>query len=136
MGVLAAVFAIKKVIKLFKQIPAKTTVKDAKTELNKEINYNPLSFTESQYKMWADSIETAIFDIGTDNKAIYSIFVKMNNKADVLSLIVAFGVRPLYDWFVHIGDWNLGQWLHYDMRQSQIDKINTILSNKDINYSF
>jgi len=51
----------------------------------------------------------------------------MKNDLDIAKLILAYGVRD---------DETLAEWIIGDLRSSQIDKLNKILSNKGITYKF
>lgn len=97
-------------------------------ELTTELNTGTkLSYQDTQYQNMADALYEAMDGMGTDEDTIYSVFYKMNNKADVLKLILIFGEKE--------GE-NLPQWLHSDLNFSEISKINSILSTKNIDYSF
>jgi len=94
-----------------------------------------LSYPGSQYLSFANVIETAGFDIGTDEEAIYSIFRKLNNDADYLQLLQAWGKpnRKIYDWGIGY-DMTLQQYLRYEMGEDEIAQINFILKSKGIKY--
>ena len=85
-----------------------------------------LSYQKYEYNNMADSLFTAMKGLGTDTDTIYNIFYRMNNKADVLQLVVSFGVRK--------GE-NLQQWMQGETKLS-ISKINNILATKGIDYRF
>jgi hypothetical protein len=91
----------------------------------------------------------ALDGCGTDEQSVYNVFEAMKNKADVLKLISKFNVRfyqpcaatsPisytkwLYDNESFGG--SLATWLQYDLTNSEILKINTILSKKGIDFKF
>lgn len=94
-----------------------------------------LSYPISQYLTFANVIETAGFDIGTDEEAIYSTFRKLNNNADYLQLLTAWGKpnRTIYDWGIGY-DMTLPQYLRYEMGEDEIAKVNYILKTKGITY--
>ncbi|MCL2132291.1 MAG: hypothetical protein FWH36_07570 [Lentimicrobiaceae bacterium] len=64
--------------------------------------------------------------LGTDTSAVYAVFNAMNNKADVLKLVSAFGIRDNED---------LGQFMGGETLLS-VSKINTTLATKGIDYQF
>jgi hypothetical protein len=98
-----------------------------KNELKKEIESgSKLSYSNFEYNNMAKILQAAMEGAGTDNDTIYSIFYKMNTRADVLQLVVAFATRE--------GE-NLSQWLRSEWFLS-VDKINEILTSKGIDYSF
>jgi hypothetical protein len=104
-------------------------------ELEEEAKANPLTFAKSQYSTFADTIQTAGFDLGTDEQAIYSVFYKLKNNADYLALLAAWGspTRTIYDFGIPY-KMTLPQFLRWEMRDSEITKINKILSTKKIKY--
>jgi len=106
-----------------------------KGELETEVAKTGLSYPGSQYLTFANVIETAGFDIGTDEEAIYSTFRKLNNNADYLQLLSAWGKpnRTIYDWGIGY-DMTLPQYLRYEMGDDEINKINYILKSKGITY--
>jgi hypothetical protein len=109
--------------------------KEVKKELDNSIRLKPLTFPKSQYSGFADTIQTAGFDVGTDEAAIYSVFNKLKNDSDYLALIDAWGdpTRTIYDWGMSY-KMTLPQFLRWEMSDSEIKKINGILSNKKIKY--
>jgi hypothetical protein len=92
-------------------------------------NINP-SFTNTQYKIFADTLQTAMgswYD-GTDEDAIKRVMDQMNNNADVLKLNIAFGTREGY---------SLAGWFRYEMSDSYVDYyVNAPLRNKGITFQF
>jgi uncharacterized protein YpmB len=104
----------------------KSTFTTAKKELQEDIESGgKLTFSESEYRSMADDLEQAMKGIGTDEDTVYSVFYKVATKADVLKLIVEFGVRKGED---------LSQWLRKDLSISEIKKVNSILAQKGIDY--
>jgi hypothetical protein len=107
------------------------------------------SYSPSQYTSWVQRLAEAINDCGTDENSVYAVFQNMKNKADILSLVVSFGVqfyRPcgasqpisyakyLFDNKSFGG--SLSTFLQYDLSVSEIAKINKILEGKKIDYKF
>jgi hypothetical protein len=94
-----------------------------------------LTFPESQYRSFAGTIETAGFDVGTDEDAIYNVFGKLKNNADYLALTQAWGKpnRRVYEWGIG-RDMTLAQFIRYEMNDKEVRKINGILSSKGIKY--
>jgi hypothetical protein len=93
------------------------------------------SFVDSQYKIFADAIYSAGFDVlfGTDEDAIYAVFKRMNNDLDVNKLIVAFGSRRIE--FSTRTD-SLGGFLQSELNTKELGIINKILQDKNIKYRF
>jgi hypothetical protein len=102
--------------------------KDIKEEIN---NGNPLTYTDNQYKDFANRLYTAMKGSGTDNSTIKDIFKQMNNITDVLKLVQTFGIRD--------GE-NLQQWLDGEVHWFEFTnikkQINAILTEKGIFYKF
>jgi hypothetical protein len=108
---------------------ANTLSSDIKTLQNQGLK---LSYQLSIYKQWADGLESAMKDLGTDNDYIYSIFQKMKNPLDLAQLLKEFGRRPYYFFGLKQGDWSLSQWINNEMSQRERNKINTALSENGI----
>jgi hypothetical protein len=109
--------------------------KDILDELAKEGKKKPATYADSQYKTFANTIEIAGFDAGTDEEAIYSTFRKLKNNTDYLKLLNAWGNpnRKVYDWGVG-RDMTLPQFIHYEMNDTEVRKVNQILASKGITY--
>ena len=109
--------------------------KDVEKELSDSVKVKPLTYPKSQYAGFADSIQTAGFDVGTDEAAIYSVFNKLKNDSDYLALIGAWGkpTRTITDWGMDY-KMTLPQFLRWEMSDSEVKKINGILANKKIKY--
>lgn len=107
------------------------------------------SYGQSQYESFCLKLVLSMDGCGSDEQSIYNVFEAMKNKADVLTLIKTFGVRfyqpcaassPisytkwLYDNESFGG--GLSTWLSYDLTDGEIQKINSILSKKSIDFKF
>ena len=97
------------------------------SDLQGSINYSNLSYTTDQYGVFAKKLYNAMDGVGTDEDAIWDTFKQMKNRDDLLFLIKTFGVRD--------GE-TLSEWLYDDLGNDDIEKLNTILSSLDIEYSF
>jgi len=126
---IAIYFSWSKLKGLFRNVQTKI---EKESEINKEIsNGNPPSYTDNEYRDFANRIYTAIKGAGTDTKTIKNIFEKMNNITDVLKLVQAFGVRDgenLHEWL----DGEVHWWKPGDIKKD----INKILTAKGIFYNF
>lgn len=109
--------------------------KDIENELSDSIKAKPLTYPKSQYSGFADTIQTAGFDAGTDEQAIYSVFYKLKNDSDYLALTAAWGkpTRTIYDWGMAY-KMTLPQFLRWEMSDTEVQKINKILASKNIKY--
>ena len=107
------------------------------------------TLSKSQIEGMILKLEEAMNGCGTTTDQIYQVFGELNNKADVLALIVAFEVRyyrpcaissPISYaiWLKNERAYggNLNSWLSYDLSSSEIQKINSILATKNIDYKF
>lgn len=109
--------------------------KDVVSEIERESKKKPASYADSQYKTFANTIETAGFDVGTDEAAIYSTFRKLKNNTDYLKLLNAWGKpnRTVYEWGVG-RKMTLPQYIRWEMNDSEVKKVNDILNSKGITY--
>ncbi|MDR0602718.1 MAG: hypothetical protein LBG80_00265 [Bacteroidales bacterium] len=106
----------------------KSVFTSTKKELTEELEKGTkLTYSDSEYQNMSDTLYSSMKGLGTDEESIYSVFYKMVNKADVLKLVLVFGIKESE---------NLSQWLKDDLSGSGISKINSILSSKNIDYSF
>lgn len=113
----------------------KKQIENVEDELKEAEKKNKLSYPLSQYDTFANVIETACFDVGTDETAILKTFYKLKNNADYLQLTKAWGnpTRRIYDWFLPM-DFTLPQQLRYELSDYYCTLINNILAKKGITY--
>lgn len=94
-------------------------------------------YTQSQINGFADKLFQAMDGQGTNEDQIKEVMNYMQNKADVLELIKAFGVRDYEDGFFLVYQYNLTQWLNEEMDEADIKEfVNDVLKAKGIDYSF
>lgn len=96
-------------------------------EVNKEIDTNKITLTQSQINTLVSKIYTAMTGAGTDEEAIYDAFSTLSSYSDLQQLNKTFGVKE------HM---TLREWLTDDLSTSEINHINEILASKNINYVF
>lgn len=107
------------------------------------------TLTKTQLESDSLKLQEAMNGCGTTTSQIYQVFEGLKNKADVLALISVFSLRYYRPCAVSspisYAIWlrnerayggNLPVWLSYDLSSSEIEKINTILSDKGIEYKF
>lgn len=107
------------------------------------------SYYDSQYESMATQLVHAMNGCGTDEEAVYEVFRKLRNDADVLKLVQIFGVRyyqpcswsqPISYAMWLVDDKSFGggidDWLAYDLTSSEIAKVNQILRSNGISYQF
>ncbi len=89
-----------------------------------EILPDKLSYTESEYESMASTIDNAIGFWTDDDETITTVFMKMKTNSDVLKLQETFGVRSAgHDLFTAI---------HRNLNSEEIQRINTVLSQRNI----
>ena len=96
-------------------------------ELENNINNNKLSYQLAEYSLMANSLFTAMDGMGTNEQVIYNVFNRLKNIDDLYQLITSFGVKS---------DQTLQQWLIADLSSSELEKVNQLLSSKNINFQF
>jgi len=107
---------------------------ELKTDTSKQ------TYPLSQYSQFAQKIENAGHDIGTDEASMFAVFRKIKTNKDLLLLKKAFGTRPytgdILPYFVLRNDLDLQGWITSELSSSDVTKINTILRNNGVTYSF
>ena len=102
--------------------------------LAKDISKSDLTYDLSQYVIFADRCWDAVYDIGTDEEALYDVFTKMRSNSDFLQLIKAFGSRG--NIVFQGGEKTLAEWMSSDLNNVEIEKVNDILKRNNITYQF
>jgi len=120
----------------------KKLLDDAKSMLDKlhyQFGIDP-SLPVAQYSSYGSTIRTAIDDCGTDEESIYRVFDALNNEADIYMLIVKSDILSYKGCFEgsYFGNVHrtLPEAITADLSYSQVNKINSILSDKGIQYRF
>ena len=86
-----------------------------------------LTLSSAEYSRLAEKLYKAVKGLGTDENSVYTVFNALGNKADLLKLIAVFGTKD---------DMTLAEWLYDDLNARELAKVNTILANKGIDYTF
>lgn len=90
-----------------------------------------VTLSDGEFGNLANKLEQAfygnLFGWGTDEQAVYNVFNSMRNGADVRKLVSVYGTRH---------DMTLNQAMVSELSNRELSKVNNILSNKGINYSF
>ena len=90
-----------------------------------------------KYKSYATTLKIAMKGATTDEDAIYNVFSKMKNDLDVTQLISEYGIHTYYLSLRKIAtDMDLPQWIHEEMDEDEIAKLNGILAKNNITYRF
>lgn len=130
---------------IFKYKPSKQQkqyLKEAKDRLTQlALDGIVASLPMAQFTSMANEIKQAIANCGTDEQAIYRQFKLLNNEADLMQLILVYGIAKydgcfegrLPSWNVH---YTLSESISSDMSDSEVRAVNNILSSKRINFFF
>jgi hypothetical protein len=106
--------------------------------VGEKVNTSKLTYDNSQYLTFADSLHTALktifgLGIGEDTETVYGIMKKMKTDDDVKQVIGAFGLKSQEFYFTGTG---LAAWMTNALDSEEIQKVNSILAASNIKYSF
>lgn len=107
------------------------------------------SYDDSQFYVFVNTLVQAMTGCGTDETMVYQVFRQMQNEADIRKLIQSFGVQyyqpcvwtsPVSYAVWQVNDkaygGDLATWLSYDLSQSEISNINSILKGNGLSFQF
>lgn len=129
--VVVAIMAI--VLLVWGTISLRTKIDDTITnnrlidEVNKEIDTEKITVTQSQINTLVSKLYTAMSGWGTNESAIFDAFGAINSYSDLQSLSKTFGVRKSK---------TLREWLQDELSTEDLNHVNEILASKNINYVF
>lgn len=142
---------------LIKRIKSQSDIKknlqesaDADNELSQLENQGVKpTISQSNIMSMINSLKEAMNGCGTNEERVYDNFKKLNNEADIKLLIRSWGVQyyqpcagtqPIsYSrWLFNDKSFggSLSEWLNYDLKRAEINKINDILESKGIKHKF
>lgn len=126
-GVTLAIVLVIVVIVKWNQLKAWVQKIADKTSLDKEIISEDVTFSANQTKTMAAKLYVAMKGWGTDEEAIYSVMRSLQTRSDLLSVIKQYRA-----------DYNesLSERLCSELTNRELKKVNTILSEKGIDYTF
>lgn len=131
-GIASVIGAIAFLVKIFGKSDEEKVEKEAKE--SREDTYKDLSYPAFRYKDWADQLDTALMEGATeDEETVYNVFRKMKTMGDINKLIDAFGDHRqmlTLSWIT------LPQAISTYMSKSEIKKLNGIISDNGIDYTF
>lgn len=107
--------------------------------LQQEGSSNTPTYPASQFYGWANRLENAMFDVGTDENAIFEVFGSLRTNGDFIKLKQAFGTREYTGGFLPgfvSPDLGLDGWIQQELDGSEINELNAILQRKGITYRF
>jgi hypothetical protein len=134
---LIAVLLIYKLIKKILPTQPAPSTKPAGEELG-ELEKKGIipSYPNSQYSAWAEKLQYALNYANTDENAVYSVFEKLKNQADLNKLITIFGKRAIEYFPFMFQDETLSEAITSQMDGNEVQKVNGILAKKGINFNF
>jgi len=107
------------------------------------------SYGDSQFYVFINTLVQSMTGCGTDEATIYQVFRQIRNEADIRRLIQLFGVQyyqpcvwtsPVSYAVWQVNDraygGDLATWLSYDLGQTEISNINSILKGNGLNFQF
>lgn len=94
----------------------------------------PPSYAESVYRDWGNILDTALIKNANENEtAVFKVFQQVKNLSDIKKLITYFGLRrSVY----HPTKMTLPQAISELLNDKELEKLNSILAKKKINYRF
>lgn len=134
--------------KIYKGVQKGSTLKGSKEELDaskseaQRLNSDPktkATLTQAQMAIYADSLFAAMDGYGSDLTAIYKVFANVNNDADLLGIISAFGIRKISSGRLNPEpdfEGSLGGAITNELDNDQVKALNFMLSKKGIKYRF
>lgn len=132
------VYVIFKVNKAIKKDAHEKEAKEIEQEITELTNVQKQSYPDSQYHSFANQLEQAMYDFGTDEEGILAVFNKLKNNLDYLKLKKAFGVRPYMGGFIPPvltgQNYDMVEHLRQELSSSWIKRINDLLAKKKITY--
>lgn len=120
-------WAVLKFTSLGKKMDERIVEEKLGKALDSEIAKEAVTLTPADAELHAQRLYTAMKGMGTDEDAIYSVFLNLKTKGDVLYLIQVFGVKDHE---------TLVQWITSELNSKERTKLNSILANKNIDYTF
>ena len=95
------------------------------------------TYPDSEYKIIADALFTAVNGCGTYSVAIGNQFAKVKNNADMLKISTAYGRRNKSCWLTGGGmEGTLQQHLTDELSDTEMSILNSNLKKKGITYTF
>lgn len=125
--VLALIVVIWAIVAIKDKIGDAVTNSKLIDEVNKEIDTEKITVTQSQINTLVSKLYTAMSGWGTNESAIFDAFGAINSYSDLQSLNKTFGVRDSK---------TLREWLQDELSTEDLNHVNEILASKNINYVF
>ena len=87
------------------------------------VNANNLTYPVSDYTIYADQVEHAMFDLGTDEDTIFNVLDAMHTGDDVRQLIKSFGQREYVSFGIPLWTGNLIKWLTEELSANELQQV-------------
>lgn len=120
-GLAALVVVVLLIVFLNRLRPKKSIVDDL------QVNSSNLTYTDTEYKLMASQLYTAMKGAGTDEDAIYRVCKKLQNADDWNAVVKAFGTKTSSNW-VYSFSGTLYDWLQDELNDKEMRKVNEILN--------
>jgi len=141
-GVVYVVYNIQKSVKKKKAEEGAKKEVDATKQEADALNSNPSTaakLSKAQMAIYANALFEAMNGYASDEQSIYRVFTNVNNSADLLGVVAAFGIRNISSGSLSLApDYKgaLGGALNTELSPHELTVLNTILSKKGIKYKF
>ena len=92
-----------------------------------QVDSSNLSYSDTEYKLMANQLYTAMKGAGTDNAAILRVCKKLQNVDDWNALVKAFGTKSVSNWFYTFSG-TLYDWLQDELSDKEMRQLNEVLN--------
>ena len=92
-----------------------------------QVDSSNLSYSDTEYKLMANQLYTAMKGAGTDNAAILRVCKKLQNVDDWNALVKAFGTKSVSNWFYKFSG-TLYDWLQDELSDKEMRQLNEVLN--------
>ncbi len=120
-GLVALVVVVLLIVFLNRLRPKKSIVDDIAVDTSK------LTYSDTEYKLMANQLYTAMKGAGTDEAAILRVCQRMQNVDDWNAVVKAFGTKSSSNW-VYKFSGTLYDWLQDELSEREMRKVNEILN--------
>ncbi len=120
-GLVALVVVVLLIVFLNRLRPKKSIVDDIVVDTSK------LTYSDTEYKLMANQLYTAMKGAGTDEAAILRVCQRMQNVDDWNAVVKAFGTKSSSNW-VYKFSGTLYDWLQDELSEREMRKVNEILN--------
>ena len=126
-GVIAVAVIAVVVYFVIKKTKKSKEQKEYEAQTEAKVNYSNLSMTKTEFTDLANKLYRAVKGLGTTTDHVYEVFNALQTDSDLEYLKLIFGTKD---------DMNLVEWMYDDLSKKELQRVNKILSDKGIGYSF